>query len=678
MKLGIKIGMGYAAVLGIMAVVGGLAVIKMISAKSDSIISSQQYSPGVEKTAALRETFNQATLDIRSYALSEQDHFYDKAQEDFRLLREDLQALRQLTDKADRLVKTRESLPRLQEAINNFEGLAKQTHEVMEKRKSLRAVLDSHLKSYDQGLSALLENQKGRMKHEGGPALSESVRRLDLMEVVQDDVTSIRVALWKFQATLNWEHVSHVDKHIQNAAEQFSQLLASLKEGEDKKICQAAIQEAQGYFESAQAVLKNYRDMDEVGKARLAMQQETKAKIAEDILASLGKNQAAADENARNLSSATISVLVGLFIALIIGIVLALALSRSITRPVLSVAQVLNQVAQGDLTVSAQVDTQDEIGDMARSVNQTVSELGRVMGEIRAAADQTAASGEELSAAAQNISQGAQKQSSSLQSIATAVEELNASIQKVAENAQAANTVSQDTTRIASMGSEAVKRSVDGMSLINDSSSQINKIIAVIGQIANQTNLLALNAAIEAASAGEHGMGFAVVAEEVRKLAERSSTAAQEITQLIEESTKRVSEGSKLSLDVGASLQEILSGVSKTSGGVMQISSGTEEQATTAAEVARAVQSISGITIENTSSAEEMAASAEELSAQAQRLQGLIERFRVNGAQNQAPGVAAPEAAKRPGMSTSNFPAHELRVSRSVKKESASGVLYHD
>jgi len=316
-------------------------------------------------------------------------------------------------------------------------------------------------------------------------------------------------------------------------------------------------------------------------------------------------------------------------IAVVIGMIVAWLIGRGIASPIREMVSAMRLVADGDLTVRIPSISRDEVGEMGSALNDTVETLHQVMTEIREAADQTAASGEELSATAQNISSGAQTQASSVEEISASVQELSKSIEQVAVNAGDANKIAKATSVTAEAGSETVDRSIDGMKAINDSSSQIAKIIGVINQIANQTNLLALNAAIEAASAGEHGLGFAVVADEVRKLAERSSTAAQEIATLIDDSGKRVNEGATLSHEVGKSLHAILDGITRTTQGMANISSSTEEQAQTAREVSKGVEGISAITEENSASAEEMAASAEELSAQAQRLQELVSRFRL-------------------------------------------------
>lgn len=362
----------------------------------------------------------------------------------------------------------------------------------------------------------------------------------------------------------------------------------------------------------------------------------------------------------------------------IISALLAWIITRAITKPVRSMGEAVGRIAAGDLTVQIQVDSQDEIGQMANQLNAMAANLCQVIGEIRQAADQTAASGEEMSASAQNISQGAQTQAGSVEEISAAVQKLKDAIATVDGQARDVAANASANLQAAGTGQQTVGRSVEGMKLINDSSAQITKIIAVISQIANQTNLLALNAAIEAASAGEHGLGFAVVADEVRKLAERASSAASEITQLIQESGGRVQEGTRLSQEVGTSLTVIVDGVQKSADGMGRIQASTAEQTTTAAEVAKNIEGVSAITEENSGAAEEMAAAAEELSAQAQRLQQLVGRFRVDDA-SAAPGMTPSQSVGAHTQPAKTKPVMaKVAATPASAQRNAAGVLYHE
>ena len=256
-------------------------------------------------------------------------------------------------------------------------------------------------------------------------------------------------------------------------------------------------------------------------------------------------------------------------------------------------------------------DTKELARQVIESANQ-FAEGSRVVGE-----------------SSSNLSDGAQTQSASVEQMSASVEELTNAISLISKSTSVAKGQGDETAGMAKDAGQTVTEAVEAMGLILKSSEQINDIIQVISEISSQTNLLALNAAIEAARAGEHGLGFAVVADEVRKLAERSSEAAKEITQLIKESSHRVSEGAQLSEKVGESLTGIVGAVTRTADAITEIAEQTETQASSAKQVQSAIKSVSETTESSAASAEELAASAEELGAQAQGLQDLVSQFKI-------------------------------------------------
>lgn len=290
---------------------------------------------------------------------------------------------------------------------------------------------------------------------------------------------------------------------------------------------------------------------------------------------------------------------------------------------------VVNAASAGDLTAELAVTGTDSVGELASGLRKMMSDLCDIITQVIEGASQFTEGARVVSESAQTLAQGAQTQSASVEQMSASIEQLTRSIEAVKENAGGASSVAQQTSSLAGEGGAAVRKSVDAMERIKTSSTQISEIIQVISEIASQTNLLALNAAIEAARAGEHGRGFAVVADEVRKLAERSSEAAKEISALIKESTQRVSEGATLSAQTGDALSRIIQSAEATAKKITEIADSAVEQATAAVEVSKAIQQISQVTEQSAAGSEEMASSSEELGAQAASLRELVSRFKV-------------------------------------------------
>ena len=293
--------------------------------------------------------------------------------------------------------------------------------------------------------------------------------------------------------------------------------------------------------------------------------------------------------------------------------------SRGITRPVKAMAGHLGEMAQGggDLTKRIEIGSHDEVGEMANSFNQFIKKLEEIITEVRTSSDGIASAASQVASSASSLSQGTSEQAASIEETTSSLEQMSASIAQNAENSRQMEQMAVKGAKDSEESGNAVRESVAAM-------KQIAEKISIIEEIAYQTNLLALNAAIEAARAGEHGRGFAVVATEVRKLAERSQTAAQEIGGLATNSVG-VAERS------GALLQELVPAIKKTAELVQEVTSSSREQSSGVAQINKAMTSVDTVTQRNASSAEELSSTAEELAAQSEALQQLMGFFRVAG-----------------------------------------------
>jgi methyl-accepting chemotaxis protein len=378
------------------------------------------------------------------------------------------------------------------------------------------------------------------------------------------------------------------------------------------------------------------------GEARdnVKAQQDILGQIADINAKFMAEARARADQD-YNGARALLVVLT--LAALLTATGTAVWISMNISRGLNRAGALAQDVAGGDLTRIIDNVPQDEIGDLMGHINNMVERLRTVVSEALAASDNVASGSQELSASAEQLSEGATEQAASGEEASSSMEEMAANIKQNADNAAQTEKIARQSAGDAETSGAAVNRAVDAMRTIAEK-------ITIVQEIARQTDLLALNAAVEAARAGEHGKGFAVVASEVRKLAERSQTAAAEIGAVSSQTVKAAQ-------DAGEMLAKLVPDIKKTAELVAEISAACREQDIGAEQINQAIQQLDQVTQQNASASEEMSATSEELAAQSEQLRSSIAYFRIDdrGSATTFSAAKSPRAHK-PSMSTQARP----------------------
>ncbi|WP_031385701.1 methyl-accepting chemotaxis protein [Desulfonatronum thiodismutans] len=335
----------------------------------------------------------------------------------------------------------------------------------------------------------------------------------------------------------------------------------------------------------------------------------------------LERNQQAAAEaveiaEAEAAMSQFVAIL-GIVLGVIMALGLGTLLTMAITRPVAKGVRFSEDLSEGELDAKLDVDQKDEIGMLGKAMQEMQGKLREIVGEVKSASENVASGSEQLSASAEQMSQGATEQAAAVEEVSSSMEEMTANIKQNADNAAQTEKIALQAAKDAQEGGQAVSQTVTAM-------KQIAEKISIIEEIARQTNLLALNAAIEAARAGDAGKGFAVVAAEVRKLAERSGSAATEISEL-SRSSVQVAE------QAGEMLVKIVPDIQRTAELIQEINAASREQSIGVEQINKAVQQLDQVIQQNASAAEEMASTSEELSSQAEELQATMAFFKMSG-----------------------------------------------
>ena len=625
LKLGLKLGLGFGCLIVIAVVLGAVAILNMNQVSTESERLAHEYVPEVSIANELERASLLTMYAMRGYSLSEMDSYRHEGEKALATVKESLKKAQVHVDTYPGLVQLKKDVERASQGVDKYSSLADETHRLITAMAGNRQQMDKAAGDFMSNCAAFLESQNEAMNREvnSGAAPDRLLERLEKIVLVNDIIelgNDTRVRNFRSQATRDPEVMRVAMDNFPKMEEKFgalsriTRLRANLDQIENTRAA------AKAYGSSMQMFLDNYLALQEVNTQRGVVGDEVLDAAQSTAMAGVEATQLRADNAVTALEAASMVMIVGLVVAFIVGVVIAILLTKMITGPVMKGVEFAKTLSQGDLTKTVEVYQKDEIGILAEALRNMKDKLTEVVSDVQAATDNVAAGSEELSASSESLSQGATEQAAAIEEVSSSMEQMAANISQNAQNARETDALATKAAADAKQSGAAVAQTVDAMKSIAEK-------ISIIEEIARQTNLLALNAAIEAARAGEHGKGFAVVAAEVRKLAERSGTAASEISELSSTSVE-------VAEKAGQMLLALVPDIEKTAALVQEISAASDEQNAGATQINQAISQLDTVIQQNASASEEMASTSEELSGQGQQLQITMSFFNVNGSGN--------------------------------------------
>jgi len=588
LTIGQKISGGFAAVIALAALLGGIAAFTMLAVRNDAHEMSTEFVPETRLAASLNDAVAATQLAMRSYGLTADEKHLADARKNIAAAEERFAALRKHADDHPRLVKLRAHIADIDNAIKAYKAAVNETEAANRVIESGREKLNTAAAEFISSIDKIIKSQDELLDAEvkvfaGAEKVIERHRKITLSHEIRGLGNAARIAVFKAQALRSPQIIAEGIANFEPANQRFADLKEIIKIPADLKELEDAHAASNTYRTEMEAIQHSLISLEEIGEKRDLAGAHLDKLAGEAADAGMERTVTAAEASSTKLGQASVTVQAMLAAAVILGLVVAIFIIRGINRA-----------------------------------------LRRATDSLSAGSEQIVAAAAQVSGSSQSLAEGASEQAASLEETSASVEELSSMTKRNAQSAEQAKTIAQAARHSADRSATSVTQLTTAMGDLKSSSAEVAKIVKTIDEIAFQTNILALNAAVEAARAGEAGMGFAVVADEVRNLAQRSAQASKETAAKIESALAKSDEGARISEEVAASLGGIIEQVRKLDTLVSEIATASHEQTQGIGQVNIAISEIDKVTQSNAAAAEESASAAEELNAQAAELNCLV------------------------------------------------------